>query len=453
MAADLRRFLEGRTVLARPSIYATTLGSRVRPHLDHIGEWLRLRLIYPHEAERLHAAYRALDAREDDWIVESRTLSYTQIALYLGAFLLVCGSLFYFAADRWYEAVDGVARPFAVLGLPFVGLNAAAHLLYRKDHKAVAVAFYLAAVALLPLFLLILFHETGLLVAAPGTPGQLFAGGSASNHQLQVTTAVACAWCGFAGAADADRGAQHGVHGARVPADDRGRLGLRAARRGSIEARWDRLALHLFPLVGVYAALGAMAERTGRPWFSRPLYLGSAVLLVAVLELLALDGRAWHYLGLSLRAFQSASVSDPTLLDTVTAHDDQRRGLLRGGGRARAARLGAGPDRGAAPLQPSRRSRCCTRSATWSAAMSIRRGCDWIYAACAAVIILLSHRRQRRSFYYAGLINLGAALYLVAAHREWFGRPAWAMALIAAGLAMLAAGFALDRRERTGPRD
>ena len=85
--------------------------------------------------------------------------------------------------------------------------------------------------------------------------------------------------------------------------------------------------------------------------------------------------------------------------------------------------------------------------------MSIRRGCDWIYAACAAVIILLSHRRQRRSFYYAGLINLGAALYLVAAHREWFGRPAWAMALIAAGLAMLAAGFALDRRERTGPRD
>ena len=79
---------------------------RIAPHLQQIGEWLRLRLIYPHEAERLRSAYRALDARDDDWIVESRALSYSQIALYLGAFLLVCGSLFYFVAHRWYDAVE-----------------------------------------------------------------------------------------------------------------------------------------------------------------------------------------------------------------------------------------------------------------------------------------------------------------------------------------------------------
>ena len=72
---------------------------------QQIAEWLRLRLLHPHEAERLRGAYRALDARDDDWIVESRALSYTQIALYLGAFLLVCGSLFYFVAARWYEHV------------------------------------------------------------------------------------------------------------------------------------------------------------------------------------------------------------------------------------------------------------------------------------------------------------------------------------------------------------
>ena len=107
LGADLQRYLDGRPVLARPSLYATTLGMRVAPHLQQIGEWLRLRLIHPHEAERLHSAYRALDARDDDWIVESRALSYSQIALYLGAFLLVCGSLFYFVAHRWYDAVDG----------------------------------------------------------------------------------------------------------------------------------------------------------------------------------------------------------------------------------------------------------------------------------------------------------------------------------------------------------
>ena len=84
MAADLERFLDGRPVLARPSIYTTTLGDRTAAHLAHIDEWLRLRLIHPHEAGALRAAYRALDARDDDWIVESRALTYPQIALYLG---------------------------------------------------------------------------------------------------------------------------------------------------------------------------------------------------------------------------------------------------------------------------------------------------------------------------------------------------------------------------------
>jgi hypothetical protein len=73
---------------------------------------------------------------------------------------------------------------------------------------------------------------------------------------------------------------------------------------------------------------------------------------------------------------------------------------------------------------------------------------DWLYAACATAIMLLSQRRQRRSFYYAGLLNLGIALYLIALHREWFERPAWAIAVIAAGLAALAVGFTLDRAER-----
>ena len=39
---------------------------------SEIGEWLRLRLIYPHEADRLRHAYGALDETEDDWKLESR---------------------------------------------------------------------------------------------------------------------------------------------------------------------------------------------------------------------------------------------------------------------------------------------------------------------------------------------------------------------------------------------
>ena len=189
MAADLRRFLEGRTVLARPTIYATTLGSRVRPHLDHIGEWLRLRLIYPHEAERLHAAYRALDAREDDWIVESRTLSYTQIALYrrrvparlrqpvlLRRRPLVRGG-------RWPRPPVRGARPAlcrpqrrGASPVPDGSQGGRGGVLSRGRRAAAALPADSVS-------------RNGAPRRGARHPGQLLPGGSASNHQLQITTA------------------------------------------------------------------------------------------------------------------------------------------------------------------------------------------------------------------------------------------------------------------------
>lgn len=444
MAADIRRFLDGRPVLARPSIYATTLGARVKPHLDHVAEWLRLRLIYPHEAERLRAAYRALDAREDDWIVESRALSYAQIALYLGAFLLVSGSLFYFAADRWYGAVKGVARPFAVLGLPFLGLNLAAHLLYRRDHKAVAVAFYLAAVALLPLFLLILFHETGFLVVAAGTAGQLFDDGSISNRQLQLTSVVGCAWCGWL-ALRTRTAALSTVFAALALVVTLSVLSDFGLRGWIDDQQWDRLALHLLPLVAAYAALGLAGERTSRPWFSRPAYLGGALLLVIALELLALNGRAFYYLGMSLHGYQSSGVSDPLLLDTLAAMTVNGAifylaGVALNRRDSDHVRVAAQLLFTIAPFALLHPLGYLVRTSEYSLRF------DWVYGALACTIIALSERRQRRSFYYAGLLNLGIALYLIADHRQWFDRPAWAIAVISAGLAALVAGFLLDRR-------
>ena len=446
LAADLQRYLDGRPVHARPTVYTSTLGTRVAPHLQQVGEWLRLRLIYPHEAERLRSAYRALDAREDDWIVESRALSYSQIALYLGAFLLVCGSLFYFAAHRWYDAVRGVVRPLLVLGLPFAGLNAAAHLLYRRDHKAVAVAFFLAAVGLLPLLLVILFHETGLLVVAPDTPGQLFQDGSISNRQLQVTTLVACLWCGTL-ALRTRTAALSTVcallvfcFGLSVLTD----LGLRSWLE---DGRWDLLALNTFPLVVAYAGLGTLAERRQWPWLARPAYVAGALLLIVVLELLALDGRTFYYLGFSLQSMQSPGVSDRLLIDTLAAMTLNGMGFYA---------LASALDRHGTELQAMAARLLFTLSPfailqplgylVRTAEYSPRY--DWIYLVLALAIALASQTRQRRAFYYAGVLNTGAALYLITDHRNWFDRPLWAVAVIVFGLAVLAAGFVLDRRER-----
>ena len=447
MALDLHRFIAGRPVLARPSVYASTLGSRTGAHLQHITEWLQLRLIHPHEAERLRRAYATLDASDEDWIVESRALSYTQISLYLGAFLLVCGSLFYFVANRWYHAVEGIARPLAVLGLPFIGLNLAARHLYRRDHKVVAVAFYLAAVAMLPLLLMILFDETGFLVAPRGAPNQLFPDGSVSNHQLQVTTLLACLWCAVLALSTRTLALSTVfamlafVFGVSVTTD----FGLRS---WIDDRRWDLLALHLSPLVAMYVFLGAAADRLGRGWLSRPLYRGAALLVVVLLELLALNGRMFHYLGVSLQAWQPAQVSDPLLLDTIAAMTLNAFVFygIAAISRTRGTELMAGAAGILFAVSPFAVLQPLAHLAR-TGEYSLRY--DWIYLGLSLAVTLLSERRQRKSFYYAGLLNTGGALYLIAEHRHWFDRPSWGVALIVAGLLALAAGFVLDRRSRT----
>jgi len=354
------------------------------------------------------------------------------------------GSLLYFVASRWYHTVQGIVRPVAVLGLPFVGLNLAARHLYRRERKAVGVAFSLAAVALLPLLLMILFDETGLLVAPRGAPGQLFPGSAVSNHQLQVTTFVACAWSAVL-ALSTETIALSTVFalltfvlGVSIAADS----GLRSWLENG---RWDLVALHLSPLVPVFAALGAWAERTARPWLSRPLYRGGAILLMILLELLALDGREFHSLGLSLAAWSPRQVSNPALLDTVAAM--AVNGVAFYAAAALLRRHGTAIMEGASGLLLA----VSPFAVLQPVAYLVRTGeysprADWMYLTLALAIAFLSERRQRKSFYYAGLLNTGAALFLIADHRHWFDRPAWGAILIVIGLAALAAGFLLDRR-------
>ena len=450
MALDLGRFLDGRPVTTRPSRYSSVLTARIRAHLDQVEDWLRLKLIHPHEAGRIRSAYRQLERRDDDWIGESRVLSYSQIALYLGAFLLMCGSLFYFGARRFYLDVKGLAQPLAVLAMPFAGLNLAAHLLERRDHKAVAVAFYLGGITLLPLFLLIAFHDTGLWVVSPDTPGQLFRSGFVSNRQLQVTVLVACAWAGWLAlrtrtiALSTVLAALGVLLWLALLAD----AGLRA---WFDEERWDLLALHVLPLVPVYVTAGLGLERARRPWFVRPLYTGAAALLFVGLELLAQDGRLFHYLGVSLRAIQPPSVSDPALLDTVVAMSLNGVVFYLTGS---AADL-----RGTALMKPAAWLLFTVSPfaileplAYLNETAQYARAFDWLYLGLAIGMALLSHQRQRKSFYYAGIVNTGAALWLLATHYEWFDRPAWAVALVVFGLCGLVIGLGLDARERRSAR-
>lgn len=444
MALDLGRYLDGRPVQARPSQYASALATRVAPHLQQIQEWLRLRLIHPHEANGLRLAYQAMEGREDEWILGGRVLSYSQIALYLGAFFLIAGSLFYFGAYQFHHAIHGVGGPFSVLAVPFAGLNVTAYSLARRQHRAASVAFYLAGVALLPLFLLILLRETGAWNAPAGSAGQLFAEG-VSNRQLQITIFAACVWAGWL-ARHTRTAALSTVFDVLLLLFTLAVLSDAGLRTWVEERQWDLLALHLAPLSLVYLGLAAW-RREDAAWFARPALVSAALVLVASLEMLALHGRAFHYLGFSLRAFQAAGVEDPSLLDTLAAMTVN--GLAIYGLGVASERWAPRVTRPTSLMLFSISPFAILEPAGYLAETGqYARGWDWCYLALALVIALLSHQRQRRSFYYAGLINCAVALYIVADHRQWFERPAWAVALIAAGLVALTAGLGLARRAK-----
>jgi hypothetical protein len=449
MALDIERWLGGRPVLARPAAYRVALERRLRPHLEQIDEWERVTLVYPHEAERLRTAYRPLERREDDWIVGSRVLSLTQIALYLGAFLLASGTLLYLIVYL-NDAIRGLLRPALALLAPFVVLNVAAHVLYQRERKAVGVAFALGAAALLPLALVILFREAGWLAGGADEALELFS--RVTNRQLQVALAAACCWLVALAARTRTVALSSGAV-ALLLAFHLAVLGDVGLRAWVENERWDRVAMGLAPFLIVLALVGPLCERRRWPWFAEPQYFLGAALYVAVLELLALDGRALAHLGVTLRALTPGEVSDPHLLDTVAA-------MTVNGALIYAAGMWLG--RHGTPLVRSPARLLCAVSpfaileplAYLSQTGDYSRRFDWVYLALAVTIVFLARQQQRRSFFYAGLVNTGVSLLLITDHYEGQDRPAWALAVLGAGTLALLAGFLLDwgdRRRRRAP--
>jgi hypothetical protein len=446
LALDLRRYVDGHPVLARPRLYQAALERRLEPHLAQIAEWERLQLVYPHEAEHLRAAYHRLEAREDDWIVQSRILTFPQIALYFGAFLLMCASVLAFLV--YLEgAVKGVAWPLLALGVPCFGLHLAARALHRGRHRAAAVAYDLGAAALVPPLLLILQREMGFWVADADSPLELFT--QVSNRQLQVAALLSCAWAGWLALRTHTVALSSGftllLAAAHLSwlAD----AGLRPWLEGG---HWDRLAVHMAPLLGLLVLVARWLESRHRPWFAQPLYAAGALLYVAVLELLALKGRALAHLGVTLTPMGTTEVSDPTLLATVTAMTIN--GALIFGAASLLERRGTALMRPAVSFLYALSPFAILEPLAYLNSVSeYSRRFDWLYLGLALAVAFASRFQQRRSFFYAGLTNTAAALAFITDRYHWLQRPTWPVAVLAAGLLGLLIGLLLDRRRKENP--
>ena len=200
------------------------------------------------------------------------------------------------------------------------------------------------------------------------------------------------------------------------------------------DARWDRLALHLAPLVPVYGwpasrSNAPRARGSGGRSTPAPACCWSSCWTARA------DGRLFHYLGgIVAGAFQAGvGDSDATLLDTVAALS--LNGILfylvgsladaRGTGADEAGRVAPVHRAPFAILEPLA---YLSRTAEYATRLRLD-----LPRPALVTMALLSHRRQRKSFYYAGLINTGVAFWLIADHYDWFDKPSWAILLVAVG--------------------
>ena len=120
MAEDLRRFRTGRDVTARPTRYQAELQGRLQNHLTDIRFWHEQNLIDVHEMDRLSRPYVSAIEGASPWHQLARSFPWEIIALRLGGWLVLLGSIIWPAF--YWDQLGQWQRVMAV-GLPALAMN------------------------------------------------------------------------------------------------------------------------------------------------------------------------------------------------------------------------------------------------------------------------------------------------------------------------------------------
>ncbi|HUT77216.1 MAG TPA: serine/threonine-protein kinase, partial [Polyangia bacterium] len=93
MADELRRFLEGRQVLARPTRYDAELHGRLQNHSTEIRAWREENLLSVVQMDRLLRPYWFMMGEDSPWIWLSQLFPWETVVIRLGGWLLLLSSL------------------------------------------------------------------------------------------------------------------------------------------------------------------------------------------------------------------------------------------------------------------------------------------------------------------------------------------------------------------------
>jgi len=165
MLADVRRFLAGETVLARPRKLFTRFADEVERHLAETERWRMQGLATEQEITGIRDGLLALQRPESPWILDSRRLSRSQVALYLGGWLLLLAITVgtWFTAEHWKarnELLEWTVPSALAAAVTLLGL-----VLARLGEQRAALVFLFTSAIAVPAALWQSLRLTGVLAA------------------------------------------------------------------------------------------------------------------------------------------------------------------------------------------------------------------------------------------------------------------------------------------------
>jgi serine/threonine protein kinase len=169
---DLERFVRGEPIIANPTVLASILEHGIDQHLGDLQRWQENRLISSRESDYFAERYQRLRQREEFWVLDSRRISFSQVALHLGAWTCVI-SAFLMVGLQWPQ-LNEMARISLPLGI-FAALLSLGLALWKRHTYRVSLVLLMAACLTWPLLLATLFitMKWGLLVSPDDFLGQI----------------------------------------------------------------------------------------------------------------------------------------------------------------------------------------------------------------------------------------------------------------------------------------
>ncbi len=172
MAADLRRYLKGETVAARPSMLTHQFVEQVEQHMEQTESWRRQGFVTQSEASRLARVHGALLRPESHWILEGRRLSVSQVTLNMGGWFVMVGLTI--GMYMTWDALEEIAavRYLTAWAIVIVLLGAG-WAIQRQGELRVALGYQMTACLVVPIAMWLTLRETGWLAGALSDQGRV----------------------------------------------------------------------------------------------------------------------------------------------------------------------------------------------------------------------------------------------------------------------------------------